>query len=400
MHTDEGLLVSLDSEGVITKIHYNNVGLSEFTENTSKPDMQGMLFTSLFPEELLQKVISFLVEVRSKSASFGWELYLKGASPDNPLFFGGAVVENVTTIFGSRSKVNFTKFLSGMMVINNEQTERIRALEKDRVKSQTEKSKDNILLFDELTRLNNELVNMQRELSKKNMALAELNKIKNQFLGMAAHDLRNPLGNIMNYCEFLEEENDQFNEEQKEFVAAINSLSSFMLNLVNELLDVAAIEAGDIKLMTEKTDLIQLLNKVIYLNRLIADRKEIAINFKPSISSIPVNIDSSKIQQVITNLLTNAIKYSFQKTEIEIDVTVSGEEIIVSVKDHGQGIPADELKLLFRPFQKTSTKSTAGEKSIGLGLFIVKRIVEAHGGRIWAESELNAGSKFYFSIPL
>lgn len=397
--SNEGILLMLDSNGYISQILFNNLSISNNNNQMSISPKAGSLFSSLFRDEDLQRVLSFLVDIKSKSASFGWELFLKENYCSLPVSFGGAILENRIMVFGSFSTVDFSRFFSGMMVINNEQTEHIRKLEKERLKSLNSKSADSVLMFDELTRLNNDLVNMQRELSKKNHELAELNKLKNQFIGMAAHDLRSPLGNILNFCEFIEEEPENLSSDQKEFISTIDSLATFMLNMVNELLDVTSIEQGEINLSKNDYDLITCINRVVYLNKSLADRKNIKINTPTFPQQLIVNIDKSKIEQVLTNLLTNAIKYSFPESIVDILIHQQADEVAVSIRDHGQGIKSDELRLLFKPFQKTSTQATAGEKSIGLGLFIVKRIVEAHGGKITAESILNSGTTFTFTLP-
>ena len=397
--SNEGILLMLDSNGYISQILFNNLSISNSNNQMSISPKAGSLFSSLFRDEDLQRVLSFLVDIKSKSASFGWELFLKENYCSLPVSFGGAILENRIMVFGSFSTVDFSRFFSGMMVINNEQTEHIRKLEKERLKSLNSKSADSVLMFDELTRLNNDLVNMQRELSKKNHELAELNKLKNQFIGMAAHDLRSPLGNILNFCEFIEEEPENLSSDQKEFISTIDSLATFMLNMVNELLDVTSIEQGEINLSKNDYDLITCINRVVYLNKSLADRKNIKINTPTFPQQLIVNIDKSKIEQVLTNLLTNAIKYSFPESIVNILIHQQADEVAVSIRDHGQGIKSDELRLLFKPFQKTSTQATAGEKSIGLGLFIVKRIVEAHGGKITAESILNSGTTFTFTLP-
>jgi signal transduction histidine kinase len=255
------------------------------------------------------------------------------------------------------------------------------------------------IIFDELSRLNNELVGMQRELTKKNLELEELDKLKNQFIGMAAHDLRNPLGNIINFTQFLKDEGTSFSQDQVELLEHIKSQSSFLLDLVNDLLDVTSIESGSINLSLEPVDIALLASQVIHLNKTLAEKKEMKIKLDSQIQSTLLTADKGKIEQVITNLLSNAIKYSEKGTSITVKLIKKNNEIIISVNDQGQGIPEDELNLLFKPFQKTSAKSTSGEKSTGLGLFIVKRIVEAHKGKIWAESKAGVGSTFYVSLP-
>lgn len=389
-YTSEGLLIVCDLEGRIKTVYYNKL-------NTDLENVEGKLFVDLFSRESIGKVLGFFVEIKKSSASFGWELMLKAEYSSEPFYFGGALIDDGVTIFGSKTKVDFANFLSGMTQLNNEQINKIRVLEKERSGSGTNISS---YFFDELSRLNNELVGMQRELTIKNMELTELNNLKNQFLGMAAHDLRNPLGYIMNYSEFIEEEKGNLSQEQVEFVGQIKSLSSFMLNLVTDLLDVTAIEAGKIDLKYEHVDLVELIDHNIQLNQFLAHKKEITITFEKKVRSLFLLIDRGKMEQVITNLISNAVKYSSSKTKINVEVVQDLADIIISVKDQGQGIEKNELDLLFKPFQKVSSKSTAGEKSTGLGLFIVKRIVEAHRGKIWVESEFGKGSKFSVSLPI
>jgi signal transduction histidine kinase len=113
-----------------------------------------------------------------------------------------------------------------------------------------------------------------------------------------------------------------------------------------------------------------------------------------------LSIDQNKIEQVLNNIISNAIKYSNKDKNILISVTKKAEDIIFSVQDQGQGIPPEELSKLFQPFQVTSTKSTDGEKSTGLGLSIIKKIIEFHKGQVWVESEFGVGTTLYFSLPI
>jgi len=118
------------------------------------------------------------------------------------------------------------------------------------------------------------------------------------------------------------------------------------------------------------------------------------------VKELILNIDPVKIEQVMHNLISNAIKYSYPETDIDIHFVKRDNEVEICVEDHGQGIPENEMGLLFKPFSRTSAQTTGGESSTGLGLNIVKKIVEGHGGKVWAESQVGKGSKFYFSLPL
>ncbi len=245
------------------------------------------------------------------------------------------------------------------------------------------------------------LYNQQLELEKVNSELQKLNEKKNYFLGMAAHDLRNPLGNINLFSTFLlEETSDILNEGQIEYLNNIIYSSDYMLNLVNNLLDVSKIEAGKLVLKLNTFNIVELIRKNIYLNKFIAKKKNIDIFFEPVLEQIDVVADSQQIEQVLNNLFSNAVKFSEKGKHIEVFVTIKEKLAEISVKDSGKGIPEDELNKLFRPFSKTSVTSTDGEQSTGLGLAIVKKIIEQHNGTILVSSQVGVGSVFSFTLPL
>lgn len=249
--------------------------------------------------------------------------------------------------------------------------------------------------------LNNELNNLTRELQKKNVQLDQLNNLKNQFLGMAAHDLRNPISSIMMYSDFAKETNDyRSSDDLRMIIDLIRNSSEFMLKLLDELLDLVKIESGKLHLNFEKANLETLLKKNIEINALLAKKKEIKLVVNIPQSLPEIDIDPLKIEQVLNNLISNAIKYSHNKTTVTVNAFSTGKHVLISVHDQGQGIPKDELQKVFAPFSKISVKGTAGEKSTGLGLSIVKRIVTGHQGRIWVESEPGKGSAFSFTLPL
>ncbi len=248
--------------------------------------------------------------------------------------------------------------------------------------------------------MNNELVNIQRELAKKNNELERLNKLKNQFLGMAAHDLRNPLGVIMSLSEIILEEDKNISEESTSFLIKIDYLANFMLSLVTNLLDITSIESGSMTLNKTNFDIVTLIRDSVSLNKPLADKKTITLKLISSQKEIFINADQNKIDQIITNLITNAIKFSNPNTTTQISILSDSDKARIIIKDQGQGIPTDELDRLFKPFSKTSVKSTAGEKSTGLGLMIVKKIVEGHYGTITVESEVNLGTTFTIELPI
>jgi len=252
--------------------------------------------------------------------------------------------------------------------------------------------------YNELSRLNNELANLQRILVVKDRELELLNEQKNRYLGMAAHDLRNPLSVIATYSTFLLDEAAQaLDAEQQKFVTSIRSSSDFMLNLINDLLDVSTIESGELELKRKSIDLVALVEQNAQLNGVLAQKKGIEIEFRADENLPEVELDPRKLEQVVNILFSNAIKYSRSKSRIRVSVARGKQGLVVAVADEGPGIPPKETGSLF---EAITTTSTDGEKNTGLGLMIARKIIDGHGGRIWVESEVGRGSTFSVSLPL
>jgi len=244
-----------------------------------------------------------------------------------------------------------------------------------------------------------ELRSLQIQLQASNHNLKKLNEEKNHFLGMAAHDLRNPISAIHSMSDLLLCENN-LDPEQTELISDIKSATDFMLSLLKDLLDVSAIESGKLNLQLESVDIKKYVERIVKRYRMISKLKNIQIKFEIKEPLPPISIDRNKFEQVLVNLLTNAIKFSYSDTIIQVSVTSDQNQVLFKVEDHGQGIPTSEREKLFKPFSLTSVKSTAGEPSTGLGLAITQKLVLAHDGQISVESEVGKGSIFSVSIPL
>ncbi len=243
---------------------------------------------------------------------------------------------------------------------------------------------------------------MQKELEKKNTELETLLQEKNHLLGIAAHDLRNPIGIIQNFSQILLTGSiGPLNDDQREFVQRINQSSQFMMGLLEDLLDFSAIESGTMNLRKEAFSLAALLKEVLTGNRIVANEKSIELIVKQDVpDDFKITADKAKLHQVLNNLISNAIKYSPSNSTVEISTSVSDDTLEFSVQDHGVGIPEEDLEHLFQPFFRANNKPTAGEKSTGLGLFITRRIIEAHGGTLHVDSRNGEGSRFSFHMPL
>jgi signal transduction histidine kinase len=258
-----------------------------------------------------------------------------------------------------------------------------------------------ITLRRELVRANNDLNNRTRELHKKNAELVRLNEFKDQVLGMVSHDLRTPLTAITGYCEFiLQGSENHLRPEFADILQEVCNQSSFMLLLIDDLLDFAAMEMGRPNIKRVPGDFSKLLRRAVKIHRPMAERKGIELLLEDHLPPGEVSYDASKITQVLNNLISNAIKFSGMGTQVIMTAAIEDGDLVFWVKDQGPGIPHDEMPCLFKPFARISIKATDGERSTGLGLAISQRIITAHQGRIWAESEPGSGSRFSFSIPL
>ena len=246
-----------------------------------------------------------------------------------------------------------------------------------------------------------ELVDYARRLEESNRDLARLNAQKNEFLGMAAHDLRNPLGVTLGFAELLASSLDELStEDVQEMLGRIQSSSRFMRTMIDDLLDLTAIEAGTLVLRRTWVDPGTLTTDNVAVNRTLATSKGISVQLELEADLPPLWIDGRRFDQVLNNLICNAVKYSNPGSTVWVSVRRVGDEVIFAVQDKGRGIPPDLQARLFRPFSKGGSPGTGGERATGLGLAIVRRIAEAHGVRIWIESAEGKGSTFRVAVPV
>ena len=393
-----GVALACDDEGFVTEVVSDGLGLAAYLA-------PGHRFSRLCDADCETKAESFLEELRRQGAAFGWELVVRGAGAQlHTLHFAGTADQRGGfLIVGARSRAGVARAYEELVSINNEQANALRATAKDLALRTREAEERDARVYEELTHLNNELAAAQRELAKKNAELGRLNEQKNRFLGLAAHDLRNPLEVINVYSRFLlDEAADRLEDEQLDFVRTIMRSSNFMLALVNDLLDVSKIEAGRLELELSEVDLRSLVARNVELNRRLAERKEINILFEPPKDIPRLRLDAAKMEQVLNNLVGNAVKFSPRGGSVEVGLEreEGGGAVLLYVKDEGPGVPAEKLEGLFEPFTRASARGSEGEKGTGLGLAIVKRIVEGHGGRITVESEPGAGATFAVRLPV
>jgi PAS domain S-box-containing protein len=220
------------------------------------------------------------------------------------------------------------------------------------------------------------------------------------FTAMIAHDLRSPLNQVVGVSELMTESAfGPVTEDQKKWLSKLTETARQLVNLVNDFLDVSKLEAGRIDLAIEEVELEKLLDASFGNFHFLASERNVALRRSMTDSTLRIQGDRRRLEQVLSNLLSNALKFTPPDGVIEVGTASSDTEAKVWVQDTGVGIAADEIDSLFEKYKQTSSGKTSEYKGTGLGLVICKMIVEAHGGKIWAESEQGKGAKFTFTLP-
>jgi K+-sensing histidine kinase KdpD len=238
---------------------------------------------------------------------------------------------------------------------------------------------------------------LYEEIRKANMKLTELDKMKSEFLGIVSHDFRSPLSSIMLAGKaLLKNEGVQGMKRVKEYLQIIVDQANRLNQLAEDTLSITKLESGKLSYQFKIVNLERLIQDAISMVRFSA-RHSIAYEIDPDVSFIKG--DQSKLRQVVQNLMSNAVKYSPRGGKVTISVKdESPETLLVAISDQGLGIPADKLDKLFQKFSRVDSGESSQIKGAGLGLWICREVVEAHGGKIWIESEVGKGSTVKFTL--
>lgn len=224
----------------------------------------------------------------------------------------------------------------------------------------------------------------------------ELERIKDEFLHSITHDLRNPMGAVKGFVEFLLKEiPGPVNEAQRKMLVSIDRASFRLLGMINNILDIAKMEAGKMELRLASVDAVETARKMIELLESLGQRKKIKFVLDAP-GSVVLDADGLMLERMFTNLIGNAIKFAPENGIITVHIEEDAEKLTAYVGDNGDGIPLEYIDTIFEKFEQVKGQKAGGT---GLGLTICKHIAGAHLGRIWAESELGKGAKFIFTIP-
>ncbi|MDZ4260086.1 MAG: HAMP domain-containing sensor histidine kinase, partial [Candidatus Sungbacteria bacterium] len=246
-----------------------------------------------------------------------------------------------------------------------------------------------------------ELEDLGTAFNKMAIGLKRLAELRDEFVFIAAHELRSPVTVVKGYLSMLlEEEASALTAKAKEYVGNIKNANDRLAQLVNDLLEVARSEAGRIAIEVKSVDMAESVSMAVEEIRPLASEKSITLQYDIPRDLPPVMADSSRIKEVIINLVSNAIKYSPQGASVTVSHEVKDKELITHVKDTGYGIGREAQAKLFEKFYRVRTEATINITGTGLGLFIIKELVTKMNGTIWFESEEKKGSTFSFSLPL
>jgi len=240
-----------------------------------------------------------------------------------------------------------------------------------------------------------------RDLAVANERLQELDRLKSDFVSNVSHELRTPLTAIKGAVDLvLREVAGPLTEKQTHYLARVRSNTQHLAGLINDLLDLSKIESGKIEVKTSHVSLGGLMHEVVETLRPVATEKVIALEANIPEPSILVWADRDKINQVLMNLIGNAIKFTPTQGRVTLSASINGNgSVQVSISDTGPGVPPDEKEKIFDKFYQIAQVGEVKPKGTGLGLAICRALVELQGGRIWVESEINRGSKFVFTLP-
>ncbi len=244
-----------------------------------------------------------------------------------------------------------------------------------------------------------ELEEQKYQLEYSEKTLKELRVKKDEALAIVAHDIKNPASTIHNFVELLESY-DLSMQEQKDVFAALIETSSRLVKLTNEFTQVVSEEYTSLKLNIAKHNILNIIDSIVKTNKIKAKEKHIDLRLYQPEKEVIVDVDEDKMKEVVDNFIGNAIKFCPENSKVEITTKMEESNVLVEVSDNGYGLTENEISIAFEKGSKFNRKSTYDESSSGLGLWIAKRIVEEHNGRVWVKSKKGLGATFSFTLPI
>lgn len=348
-------LMTTDSSGIITDVNQQMVALTGCTRD----ELIGTPFKNYFTDPERAETGIRLVLRKKKVTDYELTAHAKGGQE--------TVVSYNATTFYDRDGM-----LQGVFAAARDVTER--------------------------KRLDQVLLDKNAELESAKCIAEKANRAKSDFLSSMSHELRTPLNAILGFAQLLEAGSPQPTAAQHVRLQQITKAGWYLLELINEILDLAVIESGQLSLSREPVSLIDVMRECQAMIEPVAQARGIHLNFLPFDNSWFANADRTRVKQILLNLLSNAIKYNRARGTVVVECTASTpERIRISVKDNGAGLSPEQLAQLFQPFNRLG-QETGNEEGTGIGLVVTKRLVELMGGTIGVKSTVGVGSEFWIEL--
>jgi two-component system, OmpR family, sensor kinase len=367
-----------DAANRVRSVLHNPAGL---------PATPGDRLIELFAPGSRNKALRLLQSIRDRQAAFGWELDVRGRGEVMVLHFCGASMREGILIVGAGSQPYTNALFSRLL----------QGIETSPPREEVLSTQDTLKLYEQLAGLNNQLLSMQRELEKKNAELTRLLEDRARLAAIAAHDLRTPLQVIETAAAALEQ---MAGGQGAWAIDAIRRNAHAMDIMVQDLLCAYQPDIGMLVLSVQPIDLEALVHLNVQNNRAVAAQKNITLTFSSNGAVHPVLGDPLRLDQVLNNLVHNAIKFSQPGTTIGIGVFGTESDASFSVEDEGVGLSKEQLDSLLHCGVGASQPGTRAEAGFGLGFFIIRSIVERHHGTIEAQSLPGKGTRFSVRLPV
>ncbi len=285
--------------------------------------------------------------------------------------------------------------------INIEEIERERARSDKKIIEVEQSEAATLSILEDMYEVHEQLKKTQKKIKQQNVKLKKLDQIKSNFLNVTSHELRTPMSAIKGYIQMMMEQTlGNISEEQRNALNIVLRNIDRLDHLIQDILDISRLESGTLKLVPEKTNVKTMVEETVETMQSSADLKHITINAELEDKIPEITVDKERIQQVIINIISNAIKFSSDGSIIDVRSKEDKDFVLVEIQDFGRGIPKDKQKKIFETFFQVDSGMDRKFGGAGLGLAISRGIILAHGGEIWVESIVGKGSTFYFAMPI